>query len=309
MKTATGLIAIAFMMLVLGACDPESSTGSNEKPKWNPPQPSFQIVTTSVPQMPANDWYLGTLQASGGTAPYHWELVSGQLPYYVEFTPAGEIAGWTFGETYAGLPIDYPISVRVTDATGQKAVRSITVTQEAATTYYFSRPIGETTVIAIDSSGYMSGGPMARARSRAVSVLPALSTQLGRFEVMSFTDAGTDGCFGGTQLITPGNIALATNYINSLTPIGGLPQLYSAVHDAMTLYGPAHVEFISGSYPGPDAALQGATPSFNQIISASAGWRASIPVVNTHGAGTSLTVNQFLDTLARVNLGTYSQIP
>jgi hypothetical protein len=62
----------------------------------NPAAPSpavLTIVTVSLPSVEAGVLYAQTLTASGGTAPYTWSIVSGQLPTGLVLNPTGEIVG------------------------------------------------------------------------------------------------------------------------------------------------------------------------------------------------------------------------
>jgi hypothetical protein len=51
------------------------------------------VVTTSLPRAYSGVAYHLPLEATGGLAPYHWELVSGELPDGVRLDPKGELVG------------------------------------------------------------------------------------------------------------------------------------------------------------------------------------------------------------------------
>lgn len=69
------------------------------------------IDTTSLPTATAGSPYVSQLQASGGTGPYTWHLVSGQLPDGLHLDPAsGQITGEanrTVSETFTVAVLDH----------------------------------------------------------------------------------------------------------------------------------------------------------------------------------------------------------
>jgi len=83
------------------------------------------ITTTSLPSGKELTPYAAALQATGGTLPYTWGIVSGSLPSGLSLTSStGDISGTP---SSPGL---YPFTVQVTDAIGMTdtALLSITIT-------------------------------------------------------------------------------------------------------------------------------------------------------------------------------------
>lgn len=72
---------------------------------------ALQILTTSVPSASQGVFYTVQLQATGGTTPYTWSLVSpdDSLPPGLSFTSGGLLSGIP---TSAGT---FPLNFRVTD--------------------------------------------------------------------------------------------------------------------------------------------------------------------------------------------------
>lgn len=85
------------------------------------PDSSIQVVTESLGQAYTNHAYSRTLQASGGTTPYRWQLVSGtDLPEGLTLSEQGELQGTPTGESRAHI-----VAVKVTDASGAIRKRAL----------------------------------------------------------------------------------------------------------------------------------------------------------------------------------------
>jgi hypothetical protein len=79
---AVGLVS--FLTLVAGVEAQQSAAGS----------PPLSITTNSLPPAERRREYHAELKASGGVAPYHWTVTSGQLPDGIEMNPdSGVISG------------------------------------------------------------------------------------------------------------------------------------------------------------------------------------------------------------------------
>ena len=89
---------------------------------------SVVITTASLPNGTINNPYSHTITATGGTAPYGWELLSSGIPGLSIVPNTGELNGTT--DKCAG---DYAIVVRVTDAESRTDERSFTLTVENGT--------------------------------------------------------------------------------------------------------------------------------------------------------------------------------
>lgn len=74
--------------------------------------PALNITTTSLPQATVGANYTAQANASGGVAPYNWQIVSGVLPNGLNLSATGVISG------VPSLAGTATISISVTDANG-----------------------------------------------------------------------------------------------------------------------------------------------------------------------------------------------
>lgn len=86
----------------------------------------IQITTSTVPEGRVGVQYEQQLTASGGTAPYRWSVVSGNLVPGITLSNTGILGGVP---TTVG---SFPLLVRATDSAGGVATASITLTVVAA---------------------------------------------------------------------------------------------------------------------------------------------------------------------------------
>ena len=86
---------------------------------------TLSVATSSLPNGQVGSGYSGTLAATGGTAPYHWALVSGTLPPGLTLSASGTIAGTPSASVNSAA-----IDVQVTDSgsPAQSSARSLTLT-------------------------------------------------------------------------------------------------------------------------------------------------------------------------------------
>ncbi len=90
------------------------------------------ITSTRLPPLVRLQSYEAFLSAQGGQAPYHWSVVSGQLPQGVTLSEAGRLAGLPTGQ----LGATYDFTLRARDAAGNtdaKTYRLEVVTASALT--------------------------------------------------------------------------------------------------------------------------------------------------------------------------------
>ena len=90
------------------------------------PPPPLVIQTISLPETTAERSYSQTLQATGGVPPYTWSIASGGLGTGLNLSATGTISGTP---TSAGTSV---FAVRVTDAAGQSATRTLAITVKPA---------------------------------------------------------------------------------------------------------------------------------------------------------------------------------
>jgi hypothetical protein len=83
------LISVA----ILAGCGAVASVQSLQPPSWP------TITTPSLPNGMLDSPYIGTIQASGGVAPFSWTISSGALPHNLELTNSN-----TNAATISGTP-------------------------------------------------------------------------------------------------------------------------------------------------------------------------------------------------------------
>jgi hypothetical protein len=83
---------------------------------------SLLVANTALPAATSGSPYTASLLTSGGTAPFTWQKVSGNLPAGINLSSAGNLAGIT---TEQGT---YTFTVRVTDASPVKESATATLT-------------------------------------------------------------------------------------------------------------------------------------------------------------------------------------
>jgi hypothetical protein len=88
----------------------------------------LNLLTTALPSATVDKAYSAALDASGGKTPYSWSVAGGALPSGIVMAATGVISG---SGTTAGTSA---FSAKVSDAAGQTAERSLTLTAEAGST-------------------------------------------------------------------------------------------------------------------------------------------------------------------------------
>ena len=83
--------------------------------------PHLQITTASLPSGQLQVSYSATLQAAGGTPPYTWSILSGQLPTSLTLSTSGTISGTP---TLAG---SFAFSIGVNDSAGLSASAGLSI--------------------------------------------------------------------------------------------------------------------------------------------------------------------------------------
>jgi hypothetical protein len=84
----------------------------------------LQITTASLPSVIQGKNYPATqLKSTGGTWPYTWSVVAGELPYGLKMTPGGRISGATGNALYS----PHNITVQIKDKKGVTAVRNLQI--------------------------------------------------------------------------------------------------------------------------------------------------------------------------------------
>src|SRR5207302_10644631 len=111
------------------------------------PAPSLQITTTSLPSGQVQTPYSASLQATGGTPPYTWSVISGQLPNGLSLLSSnGTISGTP---TLSGTST---FTIQVNDNAGGSASAALTI--NIGTTLMPS--FGHVAIVVFDNTNYAS---------------------------------------------------------------------------------------------------------------------------------------------------------
>jgi len=86
----------------------------------------LSLVSNQVADATVGVQYSASFAGTGGTAPYSFALASGTLPAGLTLSPNGSLTGMA---TTAG---SYPVTLKITDATGATATSAVTITVKAA---------------------------------------------------------------------------------------------------------------------------------------------------------------------------------
>ncbi len=86
------------------------------------------ITTTALPAGNTSNLYTATLAATGGTAPYTWQLAAGSLPAGLSLSSAGVISGKATTVTTGTPPVPASFTVQVTDSTALTATQTYGIT-------------------------------------------------------------------------------------------------------------------------------------------------------------------------------------
>jgi hypothetical protein len=99
------------------------------------PPASVAVATSSLPDADAGTPYATSLSATGGATPYTWSLSSGTLPAGIQLqSSTGTISGTT------ALTGSYPVTAKVTDASGQSATTALSLTVSSSSSSGFDGP-------------------------------------------------------------------------------------------------------------------------------------------------------------------------
>lgn len=98
------------------------------------PSVTLAITSSFLPAADASVPYSVPLSATGGVTPYQWSLASGSLPSGIQLQSNGVLTGIT---AVAG---SYPVSLRVSDATGNHASAAFNLTVSSTSTNGFDGP-------------------------------------------------------------------------------------------------------------------------------------------------------------------------
>jgi len=151
---------------------------------------TVSISTSSLPDAQAQVSYTATLTATGGTEPYFWEVVNGQLPKGLGLDPAGVISGTP---TVAGA---FTFTIQVTDADGQAASADLSL--NIATAAPPPVRFGHVFIVVEENHGYSSviGSPD----------MPFLNSLANQYGLATQYYANTHPSIGNYFMMTTGQI-------------------------------------------------------------------------------------------------------
>jgi hypothetical protein len=86
------------------------------------------ITTSTLPAGNTSNLYSTTLAASGGTAPYTWQLTGGTLPTGLTLSSAGVISGKATDLTTGTPPVPSTFTVQVSDSTSLTTTQTLSIT-------------------------------------------------------------------------------------------------------------------------------------------------------------------------------------
>lgn len=164
--------------------------------------PAITLQTTNLSSGTENILYNAQLQMTGGTAPFTWSTSSGTLPSGLTLDP---LSGLITGVPAAGTNGSYPVTFRVTDATGAfvdkplnlTIAATLQVSSSSLPTVLFGNPYDQTLAATGGSAPYkwsvvtgsLPTGLTLNADTGKISGTPSVS---GRFDfVVQVADAGS----------------------------------------------------------------------------------------------------------------------
>jgi hypothetical protein len=184
------------------------------------PNATLQVSTTSLSSASYNFTYTTTLQATGGTAPFTWSVVTGSLPTGLSLAPSGTISGTPTATGTATF------TVQVADSDGATASGSLSVAvvasapaaptgasavggnQRAVVTFTAptnvgSSPITHYTVTAVDSTNAANGGQSVSGSSSPITVNGLTNGDSYTFSVTATNAVGLSPSSSASSSVVP----------------------------------------------------------------------------------------------------------
>src|SRR5438445_1410377 len=153
------------------------------------PAPSLQITTTSLPTGQVQTPYSASLQATGGTPPYTWSVISGQLPNGLSLLSSnGTISGTP---TLSGTST---FTIQVNDNAGGSASAGLTI--NIGTTLMPS--FGHVAIVVLENTNYAS---MVGSAS-----MPYFNSLINQYGLATQYYANTHPSIGNYFMMTTGQV-------------------------------------------------------------------------------------------------------
>ncbi len=266
----------------------------------------LSISTSSLPAGTTGQGYNATLSASGGTAPYSWQLASGSLPAGLTLSSAGQISGTPTASGSSSF------AVAVSDSTGLKQTANLSIAVGLGLTVTNTSLPSGTVGQAYNASLQAFGGTSPYTWSVASGTLPAGLTLASWGQISGTPTAAANSTVtfkvadsNGLSQTAAFSIDIAAStaaplaVTSSSLPAGTTGQSYSATLSASGGTAPYSWQLASGSLPAGltlSAAGQiSGTPtasgssSFAVAVSDSAGQKQSANLSITVGMGITIT--------------------
>jgi large repetitive protein len=248
--------------------------------------PAIMLSPATLPAATAEAAYTQTLSASGGTAPYHYQITSGALPPGLTLSSSGSLSGTP---TAAGA---FTVSISVIDSstgTGAPFSKSNTYTLNVNAPSISITPTtlpGAQVAVAYSQQLAASGGDGSYTFSISAGTLPAGLT-LSTSGLLSGTPAAT-GSFNFTVTAKDSlNFTGSQAYALSVN-LPAIPTV--AAKSASTPYNTATSINLSGSITGVDiTAVNVATPPTHGAVSVSGETVTYTPSSTFYGGTDSFT--------------------
>jgi hypothetical protein len=189
--------ALAVLASLLSACG-QVGTGSTPAP--------MTVATTAVPQAQVGVAYQATLQASGGTTPYSWEVVAGALPAGIALGSATGVLSGTPVAASAAVTVTFKVSDSSSPAQTSNISLPLAVMPPQLRILTSSLPAGSVGE-AYSATLSASGGTPAYNWSVTRGALPAGLSLNAATGVISGTPVGAAGAIAVTIAVTDSSSA------------------------------------------------------------------------------------------------------
>ncbi|MBY0502798.1 MAG: Ig domain-containing protein [Bryobacteraceae bacterium] len=262
--------------------------------------------TFTLPSARQNQSYTTTLQATGGTGPYTFELAAGTLPQGLTLTPAGVLSGVPGGISAT------PFTIRLTDGTGATSLvtyffdingSSLALTGALPGSgqvgqpyrYSFAATGGTGPTTFVLDSGALPPGLTLNENGTLSGTPTAAGTYLVKLKT---TDAnGASSQF--TQVIVIGSTGLA--FASNAVSDGTVGSSYSANLSGIGGAGPYTYALVSGTLPA--GITLGSNGAFSGTPTASGTFPVTLRITDSAGATATMALTLVVRATAALTVG------
>lgn len=278
MRTLLFTLSFLLIGIVASACGDAGGGGSggNFAPPANPgPTNPVSFLTTTHPVATVGQPYTTSVQSAGGTGPFQWAIILGQLPPGISMNPTNTSTVDFIGSpTQAGT---WFFRLRLRDALGWELVADYHITVNGAG--YGGFPASGLVVFIVDRSmemAYTDGAAttrLQRVQARFAQLAGSLTAGVD-FQVL-FVGGGVSSLFAGGVPGDSTNVNFAISQVSAQTAAGECA-MYSGLQEAIQSYGsPVRVVYLGGARGGVDNGAPGQTADPDDIVTAVPGWLAA----------------------------------